>query len=145
MEVHSPVPQLICHQLESVQQDPEIFKQVYQLSRTVFDPDTPDDQLPIHHRQERWEEEIAFPNSSIFYVTNDVSETPGQPIGFFFALPRVQPEIGYELLHIRLAAVTTSSRGLGVFPLLMLKVTEHARNCGYKEMVNTHISKASHI
>lgn len=125
-----PDMELTCHQILSQQDSLETFRKLLALSISIFDPETPESDLPSQHQLSTWEDHIALPGSGIFYVTNSAS----QLLGFFFAVPRTQPEIGHELLHIWLAGVSPASRGLGIFPLLTEKVKQHAKLLGYREM-----------
>ena len=126
--------QLTCHQITSKHQSPEAYQSILDMCRSIFSPNTPVEDLPRYYQLSEWDSHISMPNSVIFYMTNPASNPPSRPIGFFFAVPRTQPEIGHELLHISLAGVDPESRGLGIFPLLMEKVKEHARSHGYPEM-----------
>lgn len=127
-------PQINCHTLQSGDQHLPVLSQLIDLNKTVFQPATPEEEQEPNYQRKGWEERLSLPNAKIFYATNQSSLTPDQPIGFFFMLPRTQPEIGYELLHIWLAAVDPAARGLRVFPLLMEGALDHARRSGGKEV-----------
>ena len=124
--------QLRCGQITSAKPDPDVLRQLQELSVTVFSPyfpttkhDHPSFDLSV------WQHRITLPNAVVFYAT---TSTSSQPLGFFFAIPRTQPEIGQELLHIWLVAVDPGSQGLGIFPLLLERMKEHAGSCGYQQM-----------
>ena len=123
--------ELLCHEITSKEQSAEAFDSILALSRSIFDPDTPECDMPPQNQVPLWESHLEKPNSSIFYVTE---KGDSQPKGFFFVIARTQPEIGRELLHIWLAGVDRASQGLGIFPLLTEKTMEHARRCGYDDM-----------
>ena len=130
MDSETQKVELTCHQITSKDQSPETFHKLLHLAISIFEPGTLEQDSPVHHQLSTWESHISMPNASIFYVTDLAS----QPVGFFFVIPRTQPEVGYELLHIWLAGVDTASRGTGIFPFLTEKVKEHATNCGYREI-----------
>ena len=121
---------ITCHKITSKDQCPETFRGLLALSISIFNPDTPEHDLPPQNRLATWEDHISLPGAAILYVSNSDS----QPLGFFFAVPRTHPEIGHELLHLWLAGVDPASRGLGIFPLLTEQLKEHARVYRYGEM-----------
>jgi GNAT superfamily N-acetyltransferase len=125
---------LKCHEISTADQDEQAFTQLRRLCKDIFDPEVANEELAHHSQLEVWTKHIEHEDSKVFYATNTASETPDHPIGFLFVVPRTQPEIGYELLHIWIAAVDPATRGLGVFPLLMEQVVGHARSCGYSEI-----------
>lgn len=124
--------ELLCHRITSTEPRPKVLCDLQQLSVSVFEPyfQGTEHEHPSFDLSE-WQRRITLPNAVIFYAT---TSTSNRPLGFFFAVPRVQPEIGHELFHIWLVAVEPSSRGLGIFPLLMDHMKQHARSCGYQEL-----------
>ena len=124
--------QLICHRITPTEPDPETLRELKELSASVFKPYFPGTEHthPSFDLAE-WQHRITLPNAIIFYVT---TATSARPLGFFNAIPLIQPEIGYEILHIWLVAVDPESRGLGIFRLLLNRMKQHARSCGYREL-----------
>lgn len=130
MATPTPKPEIQIHQLETAEQDPLAFDKIHHLYETVFAPYTPHIRGYDPSRQSKtaWPEQLASPNASIFYATLSSSR---EPIGFLFSTPRTFEEIGVELLHVKLAAVLSSSQGLGVFPMLMEEVKKWGVKGGY--------------
>ena len=110
--------------------DDDLLRQLLALTISVFEPDTPAEDLTGACQLSAWEQHIQVPGAILFYAMNSAN----QPVGLFFAVPRTMPEIGHELLHIWAACVDPASRGLGLFPRLMDKVKAHAQNLGYPEI-----------
>jgi GNAT superfamily N-acetyltransferase len=123
-------PEVIYGEITSQQQDAELFRKTLALSRSIFEPDTAEQDRPPTSQLSTWEKHIELPGSKLILATN----SSHQPVGFFFVVPRTHPEIGYELPHIWIACVDTASRGLGIFPHLTNKVKAHAMNLGYQEI-----------
>lgn len=124
--------QLLCHRITSAEPRTDILRDLQQLSVSVFQPyfqETAQEHPSFDFSV--WEYHITLPNAVVFYAT---TSTSSQPLGFFFGIPRTQPEIGHELFHIWVVAVEPNSRDLGIFPLLMDQIKQHARGCGYREM-----------
>lgn len=123
---------LRCEQISSHEPRPEVLRELQELSVAIFSPyfSTTEHNHPSFDFSE-WQRRLTFSHSVVYYATK--SETD-KPLGFFFAHPRTQPEIGHELLHIWLVGVDPDSRGLGIFPFLMDRMKQHARNCGYSEL-----------
>lgn len=134
---HNMEPQsqnsLYCHTLTSETATDQNLQPISTLSNAVFDDDLNPNE-PVHpaHSLYHWKSNIAHPHSIVIYASSGSSASP--PLGFFFAMPRIQPDIGKELLHLWLAAIDPFSRGLGIFPFLMRQLREHAQHCGYSEM-----------
>ena len=123
---------LQCEQITSSEPRLEVLRELQELSVAIFSPYFP---ATLHNHPSfyfsEWQSRLTLPNSIVFYATTPMS---GKPLGFFFAHPRTQPEIGHELFHIWLVGVDPNSRGLGIFPLLMDRMKQHARDCGYSEL-----------
>lgn len=119
------------YQLSAAEPNPEMLSKLQGLSMSIFSEAFPAsrDNHPSFQLSE-WQRRLCLPNAIIFYVTS----SSGRPLGFFNAIPKVQPEIGYELFHVWLTAFDPSVRGLGAFPMLMDRVKEHARRSGYQEL-----------
>ncbi|KAK4506481.1 hypothetical protein PRZ48_000213 [Zasmidium cellare] len=81
-----------------------------------------------------WETYIRHQDAMVAYTTLDPEPNPSKALGLFFSLPRTQSDIGYELPHLWIAAIKSEYRGLGMFPVLMDRVKQYARECGHKEM-----------
>ncbi len=129
-------PQLMWHEIATAEQNPPVFDKLFELSWGVFAAYTPSDELRSQQIESSdiWKQHIGLPGASIFYATNTASTKPDEPLGFLFVVPRTQPLIGVELLHIKIAAVDEQSRGFGVFPFLLDRVKQLAARCGYREI-----------
>lgn len=97
--------------------DEEVFLKISVLSRACFKIEgVPEDPNWPSHSLSAWRSKLQLPGSIIIYAMSDDSL---DPIGYLFILPKVQPEIGHEILHVWLAGVDAAKRGLKVFPALM--------------------------
>lgn len=117
-------------EITSQQQDEEMLRKLLALSTSIFDPDTPEKDLSPSNWLSNWKANLEVPGAALIYV----KDADMRPFGFFFTYPRTIEGIGYELLHIWVACVDPAYRGLGIFPLLMDKAKNHARELGYGEI-----------
>ncbi|KAF2171051.1 hypothetical protein M409DRAFT_19024 [Zasmidium cellare ATCC 36951] len=149
MATPDPKPQLYCHVIDSsnYQDDPSAIEKLFNLSQDIFDTvpgEVPQEQLDEEAKLPpetapssqlaAWHWGMAQPHAIIAYASTSPTPNPSTALAVFHGLPCLQPEIGYELFHLRVAAVKAESRGLGIFPMLMGRVQNHARECGWKEM-----------
>ena len=132
MENLHPNPEMACHQIATIEQDPLVYDKLYGLYETVFTPYTSATEPDNMQSKDYWGRELPLPNASIFYAVN--ASQVGEPVGLLFCVPRTHAEIGHELLHIRVAAVLPSYRGYGIFPFLLDEVKQYARSTGYSEI-----------
>lgn len=141
MEPSPAKPQLYCHTIDSTNASDDAVEQLFNLSTAVFEEFPEEDENSSAGRTEpgsrvlsTWLSNIQHPSAIIAYITPNPTPNPPTALGVFFGVTRTQPEIGYELFHLRVAAVRSESRGLGIFPVLMDRIKRHARNCGHSEM-----------
>ncbi|KAF2171370.1 hypothetical protein M409DRAFT_18486 [Zasmidium cellare ATCC 36951] len=127
-----PKPQIYCHTIDRNNSTEEAIASFFALGQEVFSKFERGN--PPSSHLSTWGNYIQIEDAMVAYTTQEPEPNPSKALGLFFSLPRTHSQVGYELPHIWIAAVKEPYRGLGMFPILMNRVKQHARECGHREM-----------
>jgi ribosomal protein S18 acetylase RimI-like enzyme len=91
----------------------------------------------VSFNSQSWQRRLDSEDATLFTASSTISSEPNSPEsaannpaihGFLFTCHRQHPELPSPTLHISLAAVDLSHRGLGIFPRLLAMAEAHCRD-----------------